>query len=186
MEKKIETTVPAQWQINCPQGALSYHTCQHKRYTTIYCQFFEAGESSWISLTSLLYCSMGHQGMPLGQENQICNSRVGEGSCFQGHWSAHQGLLNSKSAMIGLRMCLEQVVGRWLLVYSRRGQKCSTEKKYIPYANDFRALEYNYLLEVGWVVMPHTLVELLSPLYINSNLLINSFVILNGVMGLVI
>lgn len=44
----------------------------------------------------------------------------------------------------------------------------------------------NYLLEVGWVVMPHTLVELLSPLYINSNLLINSFVILNGVMGLVI
>lgn len=33
----------------CPQGALSYHACQQKRYTSIYCQLFEAGESSRIS-----------------------------------------------------------------------------------------------------------------------------------------
>lgn len=148
--------------------------------------FWGGGIVTNFPLTSLLYCSKGHQGMPLSQEGQICDSRVGEGSCFQGHWPAPQGLLNAESAMMGLRMCLEQVVGRWLLVYSRSGQKCSTEKKHIPYAHDFRALEYNCLLEVGWVVMPHTLVELLSPLYMNSNLLINSFVILNGVMGSVI
>lgn len=133
-----------------------------------------------LPLTSLVCCPKGHGEMPIGQEAQVCDSWGGEGSCFQGHWPAHQGLLNTKSAT--MRMCLEQAEGRWLPAQSS-SEKCSTRKKIYPRRQWRRhpGVQLCPLSGQGGSDATHPCGTAI-PLYSHSYLLINTFVILHGVI----